>query len=166
VPPENRVPADRSFRLVPPPPQEERVIAPRQYATQHICSELERRRSFMGDTRNTSFSDYVAAKERDAAPERRSAMDAARAHAELLYAERFGLGEQLAALRRSRKITQAELADISGVRQPEISRIEAGKGNPTQETLARLGASVGAVLSFTTVGSADGQPLLVAETPQ
>lgn len=83
-------------------------------------------------------------------------MDAARAHAEVLYTEHFGLGEQLAALRRNRKLTQAQLADISGIQQPEISRIEHGKANPTQETLARLGASMGAVLAFTTE---DGRPI-------
>jgi transcriptional regulator with XRE-family HTH domain len=77
-------------------------------------------------------------------------MDAARAQAEIFYAEHVGLGAQLAALRKRKKLTQARLAEITGVQQPEISRIEQGKANPTQETLTRLGASVGAVLSFTT----------------
>lgn len=42
-------------------------------------------------TKNTSFSDYVSAKEAAATPQRRAEMDAARAHAKVLYNEHFGL---------------------------------------------------------------------------
>ena len=109
-------------------------------------------------TKNTSFSDYVSAKEAGATPQRRAEMDAARAHAKVLYNEHFGLGEQLATLRKSRHLTQGDLAEVTGIGQSEISRIEQGKANPTQETLARLGASLGAVLAFTTE---DGNPISV-----
>ncbi|MHB8186052.1 MAG: helix-turn-helix domain-containing protein [Dermatophilaceae bacterium] len=46
----------------------------------------------------------------------------------------------------------------TGTGQPEISRIEAGKGNPTQDTLRKLGASLGAVLTFATE---DGRPISI-----
>ncbi len=45
---------------------------------------------------------------------------------------------------------------LTGVGQAEISRIEAGKANPTQETLCKPGASLGAVLTFATE---DGRPI-------
>lgn len=59
-------------------------------------------------------------------------------------AERVRLGRQLAALRRSRHLTQGKLAALSSVRQPEISRIERGVGNPTADTLTKLAAAMGA----------------------
>lgn len=109
-------------------------------------------------SKNASFSSYVAEKEASATPERRAQMDAAREHAKVLYNEHFGLGEQLASLRKSRHLTQGDLAEVTGIGQSEISRIEQGKANPTQETLSRLGASLGAVLAFTTE---DGRPISV-----
>ncbi|GAA2747529.1 helix-turn-helix transcriptional regulator [Terrabacter aerolatus] len=109
-------------------------------------------------SRNTSFDSYVADKEASATPERRAQMDAAREHAEVLYKEHFGLGEQLASLRKAHHLTQGELASATGIGQSEISRIEQGKANPTQETLSRLGASLGAVLTFATE---DGRPVSV-----
>lgn len=106
--------------------------------------------------RSSSFADYVARSEAEATPERRQQMEAAKKHARVLYAEHFSLGDQLAALRKAHGLTQQQLAHVSGINQPEISRIEQGKANPTQDTLARLGASVGAVLAFT---SEDGVPV-------
>ena len=49
-----------------------------------------------------------------------------------------------------------DLAKATGVGQSEISRIEVGKANPTQETLRKLDASLGAVLTFATE---DGRPI-------
>lgn len=39
-------------------------------------------------------------------------------------------------------MTQAQLADATGVPQAEISRIENGNANPTIETVARLAAAL------------------------
>lgn len=105
---------------------------------------------------NGSFADYVAGKEMSATQERRAQMDVARTHAEVLYTEAFGLGRQLAALRNQKHLTQGDLAKATGVGQSEISRIEVGKANPTQETLREFGASLGAVLTFATE---DGRPI-------
>ena len=48
------------------------------------------------------------------------------------------LGRDLASTRRNHAMTQAQLADATGVPQAEISRIENGNANPTIETVSRL----------------------------
>lgn len=107
---------------------------------------------------DTSFANYRAEKEAAASPEQRLQTDAAREQGKVLYKEHFSIGEQLAALRKTHHLTQGQLADATGIGQSEISRIEAGKANPTQDTLSRLGASLGAVLTFSTE---DGRPIAV-----
>jgi len=44
--------------------------------------------------------------------------------------------------RVARGLTQRDLADLSGVRQADISRIERGAGNPTESTFQRLAAAL------------------------
>jgi transcriptional regulator with XRE-family HTH domain len=41
-------------------------------------------------------------------------------------------------LREQRGVTQAQLADDTGINQSEISRIERGAANPTEKTLRRI----------------------------
>lgn len=48
------------------------------------------------------------------------------------------LGLEFQDARRALGLSQRELADRSGVRQADISRIERGAGNPTESTLQRL----------------------------
>lgn len=48
------------------------------------------------------------------------------------------LGTQLSRARRAADLTQSELAELTGVQQAVISRIERGKGNPTLKTLELL----------------------------
>jgi transcriptional regulator with XRE-family HTH domain len=96
----------------------------------------------------TKFSDYMAEVNERATPRQRELAEAFDAHYEAVYEEHFGLGHQLATERTSAHLTQARLAELSGVPQPEISRIERGQGNPTQETLMKLGAPLGLLLSF------------------
>lgn len=57
--------------------------------------------------------------------------------------ERARLGAQLAAARKARGLTQPELSALTGIQQPEISRIENGAGNPTAATLLRLTGALG-----------------------
>ncbi len=97
----------------------------------------------------TKFSDYLAAADAKATDEERELAVAFNAHYQAVYVERFELGQQLTARRTAVQVTQARLAELSGVPQPEISRIEHGQGNPTRETLTRLGAPLGLVLSYT-----------------
>ncbi len=67
---------------------------------------------------------------------------------------RFRLAGQLVALRGARAVSQTKLAELTGVHQSEISRIERGVGNPTEDTLARLGSALGAHLEFVADSSA------------
>ncbi len=70
---------------------------------------------------------------------------------------RYQLGGQLAMLRKRHGISQVALATKSGVEQADISKIERGLSNPTQDTLARLGHALGVHLAF--VG--DREPVAV-----
>ena len=45
--------------------------------------------------------------------------------------------------RKEKNITQKELADITGITQADISRIETGNSNPSIQTLQRLAAGLG-----------------------
>jgi len=54
------------------------------------------------------------------------------------------LGDQLRSIRRSRNLTQKEVAERAGISQPALSRIELGGGGvPDIETLRRLGNAMG-----------------------
>lgn len=78
----------------------------------------------------TKFSDYLA--ESEAADTLEDA--AVRA----MFAAGIALGLQFRDIRVSRGLTQAELSELTGVPQADISRIERGAGNPTESTLQRL----------------------------
>lgn len=45
--------------------------------------------------------------------------------------------------RAERNLTQAQLAELSGIRQSNISRIESGRCSPTIATLQRLAMAMG-----------------------
>lgn len=96
----------------------------------------------------TKFSDYMAEVAERATEEERGLSEAFAAHFQALYDEHFGLGDQLAASRKEAHLTQERLAELSGVPQADISRIEHGQGNPTRDTLVRLGEPLGLVLTY------------------
>lgn len=50
--------------------------------------------------------------------------------------------EDVRRLRKARGLSQAELADLVGVTQGLISKIENGDGNPTLETIMRLAVAL------------------------
>ncbi len=54
------------------------------------------------------------------------------------FRDYYRLGRQLAERRRELRWTQSYLAELTGIRQSEISRIERAVGNPTLMTLSRL----------------------------
>jgi Predicted transcriptional regulator with C-terminal CBS domains len=56
---------------------------------------------------------------------------------------RYRLARELLDARRKRGFTQVHLAELTGIDQADISRIEAGAANPTLETLAVLGVALG-----------------------
>jgi DNA-binding XRE family transcriptional regulator len=53
------------------------------------------------------------------------------------------LGARLRALRLEAGLTQAELARRTGIKRPNIARVEAGRHTPSLETLARLASAIG-----------------------
>jgi transcriptional regulator with XRE-family HTH domain len=52
-------------------------------------------------------------------------------------------GEALRYHRKNKKMTQAEVADESGIETSEISRLEKGLGNPTLKQVKRLAKGLG-----------------------
>jgi DNA-binding XRE family transcriptional regulator len=62
----------------------------------------------------------------------------ATAYFEDIAAKQAELGASVTAARKLRKLTQQDLQELSGVNQAEISRIESGQANPTEETLIKL----------------------------
>jgi DNA-binding XRE family transcriptional regulator len=91
----------------------------------------------------TYFEDFVGAIQAEAEAEGPEAV----AQLESLH-HRFRLAGELVMLRKRRGVSQRKLAEAAGVHQSEISRIERGVGNPTEDTLARMGQALGAHLSF------------------
>lgn len=61
---------------------------------------------------------------------------------------RYYIGGQIAVLRKRQNLSQPQLAKRAGVEQADISRIERGIGNPTEDTLARLAEALGVELAL------------------
>lgn len=59
------------------------------------------------------------------------------------FGESFSVERELRALRRAAGLTQTQLAAVSGVPQPEISRYENGRTEPTYPRLRRLVRAMG-----------------------
>src|ERR1039458_1402589 len=57
--------------------------------------------------------------------------------------EEFSLASQLIESRRESKLSQRDLAKLSGIPQSEISRIETGASNPTHATITALLRALG-----------------------
>lgn len=53
------------------------------------------------------------------------------------------LGARLRTLRLAAGLTQAQLAERTGIHRPNIARVEAGRHTPSLETIARLAAAIG-----------------------
>lgn len=49
----------------------------------------------------------------------------------------------LKTLRLSKGISQKQLAELIGSRQPYIARLESGTGNPTMDTVMRIAKALG-----------------------
>ncbi len=97
----------------------------------------------MYDVTGTSFDDFMRDVEAEAEAEGPEAV----AHLQSLH-HRFRLASELVTLRKTRAVSQRQLAQATGIHQSEISRIERGVGNPTGDTLARLGRGLSAHLAF------------------
>ncbi len=80
--------------------------------------------------------------------EYRATADEAELRAFDRYSDAFRLANQIVTERKRSGLTQVGLASMCGIAQSEISRIERGDGNPTVETLSRIGRSLDLNLQF------------------
>ena len=69
-----------------------------------------------------------------------------------LLSQQYQIASQILAARKQRNLTQLELAQLSGVQQADISRIENGQSFPTTETLAKLLQALQAKVKIELVG--------------
>lgn len=92
------------------------------------------------------FEDYVRRVERESPPEGRAELEAFRAH--------HRRARQVRERRKALRLTQTELAELAAVDQSEISRLETGQGNPTEDTLTRVAGALNA--EWTLVGRDGG----------
>lgn len=53
------------------------------------------------------------------------------------------IGEKIRQLRKTRKLTQKQLGELSGIAEPTIRRYELGKLNPKRETLYKIAKALG-----------------------
>jgi len=72
--------------------------------------------------------------------------------------DREPLGAYIRAARRKLRLSQVQVSLSTGIDQAEISRIESGRANPTQETFDRLGSALGLSLSVADVSSQRQNP--------
>jgi predicted transcriptional regulator len=104
---------------------------------------------------STDFSQLVADIEQEARDEGPQALRELEQ-----FREEFSLASQIIESRREGKLSQRDLAKLSGVPQSEISRIETGAGNPTYATISALlrplGKRIQLVDDEMTVASAGG----------
>jgi len=87
-----------------------------------------------------TFAEYSA--------ERRSAASTADTVAFEVFDRAYALGSELADARRTRGLNQRQLAELTGINQGDISRIERGVLAPTSPTLMRLAAGLGARIAI------------------
>lgn len=71
---------------------------------------------------------------------------------------RFRLARELRVARVGNGLTQKELAEITSIGQPEISKIESGESNPTVSTLDVLGAALGLDVCLVPATQAEAVP--------
>jgi transcriptional regulator with XRE-family HTH domain len=91
----------------------------------------------MRSTRSTSFDEFYGELEKEAQAEGPEAIRDLRAKE-----FKYGLINALITRRRDLHLTQASLAERSGVAQTEISRIERGRKSPTMDTFSRLASAL------------------------
>ena len=60
----------------------------------------------------------------------------------------YSLARSFLMARKECNMTQKELAEITGINQADISKIETGNANPAVSTLRRLAEGMGMVLRF------------------
>lgn len=81
-----------------------------------------------------------------ASADRRGALSEAARGQQAVFEAAYGMAMQITEWRERRGMTQAQLAEASGIDQGDISRIERGSINPTEKTLGRIAEALGTEL--------------------
>ncbi len=68
---------------------------------------------------------------------------------------RTGIIQQYKECRKSREMTQEDLSKITGISQPNITRFESGKYNPSLEMMVRVASALGMELRMELVEKTD-----------
>ncbi|WP_283606904.1 helix-turn-helix domain-containing protein [Faecalispora anaeroviscerum] len=87
---------------------------------------------------NTNFNEFL--KEQLSDPEIKAEYDA--------LEPEFAIIQAMIDARKSTGITQKQLAEITGIAQGDISKLENGSANPSLRTLQRLAAGMGKKLKI------------------
>lgn len=74
---------------------------------------------------------------------------------------RSAVAQELKSARRERKMTQQELADLSGTQKSNISRLESGKYNPTLDFLVKVAGSLGRQVRVDLIGGENPEQVTV-----
>lgn len=85
-----------------------------------------------------SYKDVVDTSYMLADPDLKKFAEGFTALVEAEYEEIFGLGEVIAKRREELSLSQTALAQLAGITQPDLSRLEQGKLNPTYSTIKRV----------------------------
>lgn len=99
-----------------------------------------------------NFHDLAARVRKDWSDDARTVNEAATSVFQAEVSMQLAFARELSCARKERKITQTELAEVSGVDQAEISRIENGRANPTLDTVSRLAAALGKEIRLSPAG--------------
>ena len=86
------------------------------------------------------FSEY--------ARERRADQSAEGREAERVFRAAYAFGHVIYSARKARNLRQSDLAELSGIAQADISRIERGQIAPTTQTLLKLTTALGVEIQF------------------
>jgi DNA-binding XRE family transcriptional regulator len=109
------------------------------YGFYHILGSGQARRIDMA-TKGRTLDEYI--------DKYRTAATAGEVAVFDVYVDHFSLASQILEARKKAGLTQTDLAARTGIGQSEISRIERGTGNPTEETLAKIGHAMNKRLAF------------------
>lgn len=104
---------------------------------------------------STSFEDYANRRKSRWSASQRAAYEVAEQVFSDERESHLALGADLAARRNELNLSQPRLAELSGVQQSEISRIERGVANPTLSTIDRLSRALGLRVVLTTSEAPD-----------
>jgi len=82
------------------------------------------------------------------ARERRAQMSPEGLEAERVFQTAYAFGRVISEARKARHLRQTDLAELSGIAQADISRIERGQVAPTTPTLLKLAEALGAQIQL------------------